>query len=255
MDQPLFRSAEELNAHAQLFRDPNRTDEENRGPFLVVHEGFYDDPHAIRALALEQEYYQYRPPTADQVGEEEAARYAGRPPRWLASALLRSGGNEVAHPKPGYRHAPPEVRERIAEILGERPTEETWDEMGDWWNGAFHVQFGGEAGRSSSIHHHYKEGDVTPRGWSGLVYLSPDAGPEHGTSIWRSKATGLCIATARKRASSRAYEDFELAAVVENRFNRLVLFREHVLHRAEKGFGSTIQDGRMSQTFFFQSEL
>jgi len=26
-----------------------------------------------------------------------------------------------------------------------------------------------------------------------------------------------------------------------------------ILHRAEKGFGSTLEDGRMSQTFFFQS--
>jgi hypothetical protein len=59
--------------------------------------------------------------------------------------------------------------------------------------------------------------------------------------------------TALGHASSHSYDDFELALVVENRFNRLVLFREHVLHRAEKGFGSTIQDGRMSQTFFFQS--
>jgi len=254
MDQPLFDSADELNARPELFRDPNRTEEENRGPFVVVHDGFYGDAQAVRALALEQEFYQYGPPTADQVGPEKAARYAGQRPRWMASALLRRGGLVVADPKPGFRYAPPEVRDRIAEILGERPNEETWDEMGDWWNGAFHVQYGGDAGRPSSIHHHYKEGDVTPRGWSGLVYLSPDAAPEHGTTIWRNKATGLCVATAAGHSSSHSYDDFELALVVENRFNRLVLFREHVLHRAETGFGSTIHDGRMSQTFFFQSE-
>ena len=252
--EPLFRTAEELNARTDLFLAPDRSEDDNRGPFIVVQDDFYDDPGRVRALALEQEFYQYGPPTADQVGEEKASRYAGQLPRWMASALLRHGGIEVAHPKPGFRYAPPEVLERIAQILGERPDEDTWDSMGDWWNGAFHVQYGGEAGRPSSVHHHYKEGDVTPRGWSGLVYLSPDAGPEHGTTIWRSKATGLCVATAMGHNSSHAYDDFELALRVENRYDRLILFREHVLHRAEKGFGSTIQNGRMSQTFFFQSE-
>lgn len=253
MPEPLFRTAAELNAHPELFRVPDRSDEENEGPFVVVRDDFYEDPDRVRALALAREFYQYGPPTADQVGAEKAARYEGQKPRWMASALLRHGGVEVADPKPGFRYAPPEVRERIGEILGERPDEETWDTMGDWWNGAFHVQYGGEAGRPSSIHHHYKEGDVTPRGWSGLVYLSPDAGPEHGTTIWRSKQTGLCVATAIGHSRSHSYDDYDLALRVENRYNRLVLFREHVLHRAEKGFGSTIEDGRMSQTFFFQS--
>jgi hypothetical protein len=251
--QPLFRTAEELNARADLFQAPERSEDDNRGPFIVVHDGFYDDPDAIRAMALTKEFYQYGPPTADQVGEEKAARYSGQKQRWMASALLRHGGEEVAHPKPGFRHASPDVRERIGEILGERPDEATWDTMGDWWNGAFHVQYGGEAGRPSSIHHHYKEGDVTPRGWSGLVYLSPEAGPEHGTTIWRRKDTGLCVNTTMGRVSSHAYDEFELALRVENVYNRLILFREHVLHRAEIGFGSTLEDGRMSQTFFFQS--
>ncbi len=250
---PLFRTADELNARADLFRAPDRSDEDNRGPFLVVHDDFYSDPDAIRATALSKEFHQYSPPTADQVGEEKAAAYAGQLQRWMASALIRHHGELVANPRPGFRYAPPEVRARIGAILGERPDEATWDTMGDGWNGAFHVQYGGAAGRPGSIHHHYKEGDVTPRGWSGLVYLSPDATPEHGTTIWRSRATGLCVATARGNVAEYDYDDFELALRVENRYNRLVLFREHVLHRAEIGFGSTLRDGRMSQTFFFQS--
>ena len=250
---PLFRTADELNARADLFRSPERSDEDNRGPFLIVRDGFYEDPDAIRARALAGEFHQYSPPTVEQVGEEKASRYRGQKPRWMASALIRHHGELVADPKPGFRHAPPEVRERLASILGERPDPETWHGMGDGWNGAFHVQYGGEAGRPGSIHHHYKEGDVTPRGWSGLVYLSPDARPDHGTTIWRSRATGLCVATARGNVADYAYDDFELALRIENRYNRLVLFREHVYHRAEIGFGSTLEDGRMSQTFFFQS--
>jgi len=43
----------------------------------------------------------------------------------------------------------------------------------------------------------------------------------------------------------------KLALMAENRFNRLVLFRENVLHRAEDGFGQTAQNARLTQTFFF----
>jgi hypothetical protein len=40
---------------------------------------------------------------------------------------------------------------------------------------------------------------------------------------------------------------------VENCFNRLVLFRENILHRAEPGFGDSPATGRLTQTFFFRS--
>lgn len=248
---PHFASANELNAHAELFRDPGRSDEENEGPFLIVHDDFYPDPMEVRRLALAQTFYQYSPPLREQVGEAVAARFADPRPAWVSSSLLRYHGETVAHPQPGYRHASPDVRRAMADLLGEDVTAETWDEMGDWWNGAFHIQY--DAWNRGSIHHHFKEGDVAPRGWSGVVYLCPDAPPEAGTTIWRDKTTGRCIAS-----SGALFEKdparFELALLVENQFNRLVLFRENVLHRAEPGFGTTPETGRMTQTFFFHAE-
>ncbi len=248
---PLYSSADELNSKTELFCDPERPEHENGGPFVVVRDDFYPNPMEIRRIALKQEFYQYSPPLPEQIGEDIGSNDTDLQPAWVSSSLLRHFGRTVANPKPGYRHAPPEVRQAIADLIGEDVTAETWDEMGDWWNGAFHVQY--ETWRRGSIHHHYKERDVAIRGWSGLVYLAPDAPAEVGTTIWREKATGRCIASKGARFDRDA-EKFDLALVVENRFNRLVLFRENVLHRAEHGFGTTPESGKLTQTFFFHSE-
>jgi hypothetical protein len=40
--KPLVATPEELNARLEWFADPSR--EENRGPFLLVRDDFYDDP-------------------------------------------------------------------------------------------------------------------------------------------------------------------------------------------------------------------
>ncbi len=255
--QPLFRLAEELNAQPELFFDPDRPGNDNQGPFIIVKDDFYPNALAIRKIAIEQNFFQYSPPLEAQVGSETSqkyiAKYPDTRPAWLSSSLLRYFGKDVNSPQRGYRHAPAEVRNAIASLLGENVTEETWDEMGDWWNGAFHVLYEAWGENRGSIHHHYKYGDVAPRGWSGLVYLTPNAPPEVGTTIWREKSTGRCIA-AKGAKFEQDVRKFDLALLVENRFNRLVLFRENVLHRAEQGFGATKDTARLTQTFFFHSK-
>lgn len=250
---PLYSSIDELNANVELFRDSGRPEAENVGPFLVVRDNFYPDPMRIRHIALAQQYYQYVPPLPEQVGVEIASSEAGAPPAWVSSSLLRYLGRTVADPKPGYRHAPADVRRAIAGVIGEKVTIETWDDMGDWWNGAFQVQYEAWGRGAGAIHHHYKEGDVAPRGWSGVVYLSPRAPADTGTTIWREKSSGRCVAS-KGVWFDKDCDNFDLAFVVENRFNRLVLFRENVLHRAEHGFGTTPASGRLTQTFFFHAE-
>lgn len=250
--QPLFTSVDELNANEALFFDPDRTQAENTGPFLIVCDDFYPDPMAVRRLALSQQFFQYKPPLAEQVGDEIASQYPDPKVVWESSALYRYLGTRVKTPQPGYRHGTIDVRERLSDITGERIVTDTWDVMGDWWNGAFHLQY--EAGEHVHrvIHHHYREGDVTPRGWSGLVYLSPDAPEQHGTTIWKHKAMQRCVAPMGNQYEQDKSQ-YELALSVENRFNRLVLFRENVLHRAGHGFGHSPETARLMQTFFFQT--
>lgn len=235
----------------EWFTDESRPPAENRGPHLLIVDGFYDDPDAVRALALGKPFVQYSPPLVEQVGEGMAMspEFQDTTSIWRASALFTYRGNSVRHPVNGFRYNGPEVRERLTGIVREEIDDENWALGGDGWNGAFHLRSGGKD--AVSIHHHYREGDVFPRGWSGLVYLSPDAPEDAGTSIWRHKATGKCIA-AKGAVFDRNISAFERVHDVACRYNRLVLFRENVLHRAEHGFGDG-DEARLTQTFFFRA--
>jgi hypothetical protein len=249
----LYTSVEEINLQPELFYDAHRGAKENQGPFIIICDDFYPDPIAVRNLALAQDFFQYKPPLAEQVGKEIAAQYENPKLVWESSSLLRYLGKTVAKPQAGYRHATAEVRASLAKLINEPICTDTWDSTGDWWNGAFHLQY--EAGNNVHrvIHHHYREGDVAPCGWSGLVYLSPDAPQEHGTTIWRDKNTQCCIA-AKGNQYEQDTDKYDLALNIENRFNRLVLFRENVLHRAGHGFGHTADTARLMQTFFFLTQ-
>jgi hypothetical protein len=240
---------EELNRHREWFTDPARTREDNAGPFVRVIDDFYSDPAEMRAAALTLPYVQYAPPLVEHVGEEEAAAYPPKRGHWLASAHLVWHGQRIRNAFPGTRIHPAWLRDKMAKVLGEKIELDSWEWGGDGWNGAFHLIDDGWP--NSAIHHHYKQGDVDARGWSGVIYLTPDAPASSGTSIWRDKETGRCIAplggTFRHDMGG-----FEKVLLVENRFNRLVLFRENVLHRGEHGFGES-RNARLTQSFFFRT--
>lgn len=250
--ESLVHSLAELNSRIEWFNDPGRSAES--GPFVIVVDDFYDDPDEIRQIALSTPFFQYHPPTTDQVGAK-ASRFVDLEPSWFSTALVRYMGEDVHHPKMGLRYNPPELRRRFEDVLNESVALDTWESMGDWWNGAFHQLNAHWRGNGAAIHHHYRPGDVFPRGWSGVVYLSPNPPPWSGTSIWRHTETGKCIASPgiRYYQDTNVRDHFELALLAENRYNRLLLFRENVLHRAETGFG-TGHNARLTQTFFFQTQ-
>lgn len=247
-----FEKVEELTARGELFVDSDRPATENKGPHLIVVDNFYPDPARIRATALAQEFFQYSPPLDSQVGQAIASQFTDTDPHWFATCLHRYHGEPVNNPQSGLRYAGEEVREKLEKLLGEQIDHATWPSLGDGWNGAFHVQLKGRASANWSIHHHYKEGDVYPHGWSGLVYLSPGAPETAGTSIWLDKKSGRCIAQAGV-IFTKEFSRFEKLLTITNKFNRLILFRENVLHRAEPGFGDCLENGRLTQTFFFLS--
>jgi hypothetical protein len=86
---------------------------------------------------------------------------------------------------------------------------------------------------------------IDGRGRSGLVHLSETPPERSGTSVWCNRETGSCVAPYGKKFDWDV-SNFDLAFLVENRFNRLVLFRENVLHRAEQGFGTGL-DARLTR--------
>jgi hypothetical protein len=251
LSQPLASTLDEYLAQRDWFADVARPQGDSPVPPVIVMDDFYPDPHAVRDAALGSKFAQYIPPDPAIVGEELAASNAHRQGRWLSTAFVTYHGQIAADPFFGSRHNPDWLRQKLEEWVGEPIVQASWDSSGDYWNGAFHLVERGFGVGEGVIHHHYKPGDLEGRGWSGVVYLSPDAPPSAGTSFWRNRSTGKCVASFDERYHYDPAE-FELAYVAENRFNRAVLFRENIWHRVEHGLGEGA-GARLTQTLFFET--
>ena len=91
---------------------------------------------------------------------------------------------------------------------------------------------------------------LDPSDWTGVLYLTPNAPIESGTLFFKEDVELV------KRL--RAPEGFgnmgvDLISTVGNVYNRLVLWRgSEIPHRSNMtGFGDCLENGRLTQVFFF----
>jgi hypothetical protein len=88
--------------------------------------------------------------------------------------------------------------------------------------------------------------------WAGVCYLTPDAPHTGGTGLYRHKATGEF-----KRVTTDHegydYTKWDLFDKIGNKYNRLILYRGDLFHASLDYFGEGPQDGRLFQTFFFNT--
>lgn len=108
--------------------------------------------------------------------------------------------------------------------------------------------------------------------YAAIVYLTPDAPLETGTSTYRSKLTGMTRAASpedeQKYGMSVADIDFktfngnnfydktnmELVDQIANVYNRLIIFDARLIHASSGYFGSNKENGRLFHLFFFNCE-
>ena len=102
--------------------------------------------------------------------------------------------------------------------------------------------------------------------WAGVLYLTPDAPANGGTGLFRHKETGWETAPRLKNgnydqkgldkvnADARNYDAWEMTAMTAPIYNRLVLYRGDMFHKSMEYFGKDRYDGRLFQTFFFNTE-
>ena len=101
--------------------------------------------------------------------------------------------------------------------------------------------------------------------WAGVCYLTPDAPLSSGTGIFRHKKTGLknWIYTEHTEEETKSaapyvegmdYTKWEMVDRIGNVYNRLILYRGDLFHVSLDYFGKDLQDGRLFQTFFFNTE-
>lgn len=121
------------------------------------------------------------------------------------------------------------------------------------YNGAFQINV---ESQKSWIHR-----DETD--WAGVLYLTPDAPLNAGTTFYRHEATKI---DDREQYLSASYEiqkqvdadsgifkRWDIIDEVGNVFNRLILFRGTRNHKSGPYFGSNKLDGRLIQLFFFNT--
>jgi hypothetical protein len=92
--------------------------------------------------------------------------------------------------------------------------------------------------------------------WAAMIFLTPDAPLQTGTSFYKHKETGIKVAEDpdADRAFAGGFYDatkFELIDTVGNVFNRCVIFDARQIHAATEYFGKDINDSRLFQIFFF----
>jgi len=147
------------------------------------------------------------------------------------------------------------VKERFEALLGKKIT--VWEAHG--FNGVFQLSVSGDKVVYHSDHQSY----------AGVVYLTPDAPPQSGTVLIRSKGNKLrCPEEAVKAnlstelASRQMYGDgnpgklldptaWEIVDVIGNRYNRLAIWNARLAHAGMNYFGNNINDGRLVQMYFF----
>jgi hypothetical protein len=83
---------------------------------------------------------------------------------------------------------------------------------------------------------------------AGVLYLTPDAPLQCGTSFWTSKHENPFQWGFLDRTK------FELVDSIGNVYNRLILFKANLIHSASQYFGTGLEDSRLVQLFFFDCE-
>lgn len=116
-------------------------------------------------------------------------------------------------------------------------------------NGCFQICVGGD----QLVYH------VDKQEYAGIIFLTPDAPPQSGTTFYRSKNTK------KMKLQDHDFEvvfkngyldstEFEVVDVVGNVYNRVVLFDSKMFHAASTYFGTNLENGRLFQLFFFDLE-
>jgi hypothetical protein len=134
------------------------------------------------------------------------------------------------------------LKERFEQIVGTKI--KNWEHYGT--NGVFQICV---AGDEIVYHTDFQQ-------YAGVLFLTPNAPPETGTAIYRSKHTlkTKVDKTEEKLVFKNGYLDsteFDVVDVVGNIYNRLVLFDAKQIHSATTYFGTNLENGRLFQLFFF----
>jgi hypothetical protein len=119
-----------------------------------------------------------------------------------------------------------------------------------WWNCSFHAKHDQQQKLGDGIHSHSDYDSWNPvgtDGWAGIIYLNKDpADNQTGLRTWKA------LDPRRQLDWMTPAENWVLQDTFGNAYNRLILHRGGVAHSGTNGWGETVADARLFQTFFFR---
>lgn len=182
---------------------------------LIVADDFYYDPDGIRRFALSQEF-----------------AVSGNYPGLRTKSFLNDSHKEVIN--------------ALVSHAGGGVTDWLLDENGDGYTGAFQIC---TAMDRTWIHSDYNNM------WAGVCYLTPDAPLSGGTALYRHKETGQRLPVDKNDHGKDAYDitKWEIVDRIGNVYNRLILYPGKLFHASIDYFGDNLENGRLFQTFFFNT--
>lgn len=90
---------------------------------------------------------------------------------------------------------------------------------------------------------------------AGVLYLTPNAPLEYGTSIFRHKQTNIMYGLDQTDENIRNEDEWEEIINISNVYNRLILYNGMLYHRSNNfGFGNSLENSRLTQVFFMDLE-
>jgi FkbM family methyltransferase len=197
----------------------------NQSKRFFCVDDFYEDPYDVRQLALSAEYF-----------EGEGAVGSRTRKQFLFEGL----------------------KERFEEIMGKKILDHTEDGMG-WFDSGVNGRFQTCKAGTPLVYH------CDAQMWAGMIYLTPDAPPQCGTTFFKHRNTGIRHHKQINWNSGQGIEVFnqktfldgtpyEQVDKIGNVFNRLVIFDGGLIHSASEYFGWDLESSRLFQMFFFNTE-
>jgi hypothetical protein len=149
------------------------------------------------------------------------------------------------------------VREAFESIIGKKIADR--DNGYGWFDEGINGRFQYCPAGTSSVFH------CDTQKWAAVIYLTPDAPPQSGTSFLRHKETkifhnsqinwdageGIKVFNQKTFVDGTPYETID---IVGNVFNRLVIFDGGLIHSGMNYFGWDIESSRLFHIFFFNEQ-
>jgi hypothetical protein len=185
-------------------------------PSVMIFDGFYSNPMDVRNFALSQEF-------------NVTGNYPGN-----RTEVLQ--GEHNINAKSIFESI---LRRKIV-----------------WWPKQYNTSFQYTTSFDKTWIHY------DPTNWAAVLYLTPDAPLESGTAIYRNKESKIFMVDRKNPKTDynnnqdiNDMDKWEPIVQVSNIFNRLVMYRGEYYHRSMMpGFGEDKFNGRLFQTFFFNTE-